>query len=337
GRETEGGSFERPQEHTGAKREAPECNSGKLHNPEQECISITSEAQWIVEPLGPNMIRLDRFSLHLPGEEEGILVGVKTFIDQCEDLAAVQALPVAFRQSFGTPMKVGMDYPLEVTYRTRLLVTDLPAECSLVMDELAISGEWVLMVNGTSFRRDQFRATELYDYRNISSDIASMLRVGDNEISVSVRISSDEDGLLDAIYLAGSFGVELQPTLGSALPVISAVPRTAASLPHHYTEGFPYYAGALRFTRQLDMSLPARTDEIDIQFADWETTLSVQIRLNGHDLGVQSWSPYRWRASSAQLRSEGNTIEVDITNTLVGLLEGAYFDYREHKLQPLVP
>ncbi|WP_028549768.1 hypothetical protein [Paenibacillus sp. UNC451MF] len=53
------------------------------------------------------------------------------------------------------------------------------------------------------------------------------------------------------------------------------------------------------------------------------------------DEQIGPWSPYRWTGSSNLLRKGANQVEVKVTNTLSGLLEGKYFDYASHTLQPV--
>jgi hypothetical protein len=63
---------------------------------------------------------------------------------------------------------------------------------------------------------------------------------------------------------------------------------------------------------------------------------SVEVLVNGQSLGVRPWSPFVWGGSAVHLREGGNELEVRVTGTLIGLLEGKYFDYREHRVVDIV-
>jgi len=59
----------------------------------------------------------------------------------------------------------------------------------------------------------------------------------------------------------------------------------------------------------------------------------IEVLVNGRSLGVKAWTPYQWEGASQILHQGDNELEVRITNTLIGLLEGKYFDYQEHQLR----
>ncbi|UJF34894.1 hypothetical protein [Paenibacillus hexagrammi] len=58
----------------------------------------------------------------------------------------------------------------------------------------------------------------------------------------------------------------------------------------------------------------------------------VEVTVNGESLGVRAWSPYTWSGNTAYLKKGSNQIEVRVTGTLIGLLEGQYFDYENHRI-----
>ena len=58
-----------------------------------------------------------------------------------------------------------------------------------------------------------------------------------------------------------------------------------------------------------------------------------EVFINGKSLGVKTWSPYQWKGNTDILKAKDNVIEVKVTNTLAGLLEGKYFDRHSHTLK----
>jgi hypothetical protein len=257
-------------------------------------------------------------------------VQAKTFIDQCDDLAKDREFPVAFGSMFGTPLKLSMAYPIECSYRTAFQVEKVPQNCQLVMDESAISGEWSLLINGQVLTRKDFEQHEVYDHRNVACDILPFIQPGLNEIVVNVSVQHDWDGVVDAIYINGSFGVNFASDLS---PVITAAPASIPVLPELYCPGYPYYAGTLAYKRSLDVPQRPSATEIELSISGWEQYDTVEMLLNGRSLGIRPWSPFTWSCPSSWLNAGANELELRVTGTLIGLLEGKCFNYKTHTLE----
>lgn len=294
--------------------------------------TVEVEGPWSMKALQPNALRLENFMLSVSGSE-GALVQAKTFVDQCADLAERQQLPVAFNQIFGTPKKLRLQYPMDCRYTAEFRVEEVPEAASILMDQSAILGDWELLLNGKAYKKDDFTAQRVYDYSNIVCDISSGLKEGHNVLEVWVQVAHDWEGVTDAIHILGAFGVQLQ---GDGVPAITAPPSTALTLaaPAYYT-GYPYYAGTLEFSRTL--SLPQRPDSERFvpRFAGWDVHDTVEVLVNGESIGQRPWSPYEWEGPASLLRAGDNELTVRVTTTLIGLYEGKYFDYQEHRVIPV--
>ncbi|MBN2980175.1 MULTISPECIES: glycosyl hydrolase [Cohnella] len=298
---------------------------------------IESAGPWRVSADRANAVRFDKFVLSVEGAEGFVragLVEAKTFIDQCEDIASEEAfaLPLRFRQLFGTPMRLGIAYPVRCRYEATFDVERLPEACFALRDAGAISGAHTLWVNDTPFAPDQFAPRFVYDHANRVRDVRNALRLGRNTIAVDVTVERDWDGVADAIYLFGDFGVR-----GGEQGVALTVLPEAAELRGGVTDGFPFFAGSLIFERTAAIdSLPVAADRFELRFEDWDEAIHdvVEIRVNGVSLGVRPWTPYVWFGPVELLRTGDNKVEVIVTNTLIGLLEGRTFDDRTHTLQP---
>jgi hypothetical protein len=293
-----------------------------------------------VRPERNNMVRFDTFTMDIQGEHgeprlltngKAAKVPVKTFIDQCSDLAAFAGLPVVMSQNFGTPMKTSMSYPLKSIYRVAFYAEELPTECRIVMDQGAISGEWRMRVNDAILTRESFEPFFLYDYLNIAADISEFLKPGSNEIVVEVDVRCDWDGLIDALYLVGDFGVSHDR---DKQVVLTRPVEKTVGLKGGPVEGFPYYAGTLCYSRTVTFPNNPNAKTFELSFSDWDPHFhdGAEVLVNGHTLGVRTWTPYRWYGDCSILREDENVIEVRVTNTLVGLLEGKMFDYATHSL-----
>src|SRR5699024_11832408 len=78
-----------------------------------------------------------------------------------------------------------------------------------------------------------------------------------------------------------------------------------------------------------------RGENFNFEYLNWYANFhdSAVVKINGNTLSCCSWSPYRWEGETKILQSGDNSIEVEVTNTLIGLLEGKYFDYDSHTLK----
>ncbi|WP_165842207.1 glycosyl hydrolase [Paenibacillus xerothermodurans] len=300
-------------------------------------LRIDAAAAWDISPETKNVVRFDDFLLSTGENGEGPEwpVKTKTFIDQCSDLAENRSFAVRMQQTFGTPMRVNMAYPVSCIYRAEFVAGTVPADCELFMDQSAIAGDWLLYINGEQVNRDRFAAAEVYDHRNIAAPIADLLRTGTNEIKVQVVIAHDWDGVTDPLYIRGSFGVSFGNDGG---PVLVEAPRKVNAIEGDPVIGYPYYAGQLSYRRMIEVPEKPDTERFELVFGGWDPHFHdcMEVLINGRSLGVRPWTPYRWTGAVEWLREGSNALEVRVTNTLVGLLDGTTFDYRSHTLKPFV-
>jgi hypothetical protein len=82
--------------------------------------------------------------------------------------------------------------------------------------------------------------------------------------------------------------------------------------------GMPGYSGAGRYRIQFRNTFAAGTPmKIDLG----EVRYSAHVWVNGFDLGVRAWRPFRWDIT-ADLKPGNNTIEVEVRNTAANELSG---------------
>jgi alpha-L-rhamnosidase len=292
---------------------------------------VKSKSNWEMKALQDNTLRFDQFELGLHAADNNEVttnVQVKTFIDQCSDLKNEQNLPIQFQQLFGTPMKMALNYPISCSYQRKFMVEKMPASCSLLMDKGAISGDYQIYMN--EHRIEDFHPNFVYDNSNLTCDILPYLNDGENILRIEVRVEHDWDGVTDAIYIAGDFGIAFNE---KQQPVLTSAATTSHLHQGPYTS-YPYYAGTLAFTRKIHLDSAPKEEYFEFVFEDLDKHFHdcMEVLVNGHALGVKAWTPYKWQGNSQILRAGENAVEVRVTNTLIGLLEGMYFDYEEHKL-----
>jgi hypothetical protein len=302
------------------------------------------DAEWKITAHQNNILRFGTFRFAIDRENVGSalhwhegrqgdnwpVVETRPFINQCADIAARQALPLQFRQSFGSPMHSSLAYPLHCWYQTTFLVEHLPPICKLIMDEDAVGGNYRLYLNGHEIAAQNFMPIFEHGYRQQGCDVQHFLQQGLNSLVVHVEVQRDEDGVRDPLYLSGLFGVSFDAL---NVPVIGNAPEIG-SIKSGIQEGYPYFAGTLSFTREISLETLPDEELFALVPEGWDEHLHdcVEVLVNGSSLGVCCWSPYHWQGESALLREGVNLIEVRVTNTLSGMLEGSYFDERTHQI-----
>lgn len=312
-------------------KEKPSTNRGNLL-PRHIPIELPVTGEWKVTPEQENKLRIGSFSLTVTDSEgqehiPELTVQAKTFIEQIAGEAG-SGLPIHFAQVFGTPKKANLAYPLHAVYVSTLECRRIEPDGLLFFDRNAISGDYVIEVNGHLLDASKFTSVSITDYTNIGVDITSYLQLGVNEILIRVEITKDHDGIVDPLMLSGAFGVYYE----EEMPVLAPLPEYTEGLVPEPMHGFPYYAGTFRLERSFSYQAVKglSADKFELFFTDFRVQDVVEVLVNGHSLGVRAWSPYCWEGSISLLHEGDNQLEVKVTNTLIGLLEGTYFDQEQH-------
>lgn len=307
------------------------------HNrlPEPDCtpIVLSTKGELPVAMEGENVFRLEQFDLSRDGVRWHP-VEAKTFVEQCVDCALLEATDYCYNGEFGTPKRITPAYPMNVTYRTRFYIEEMPKTCALLMDQHAILGEWKLHCNGHLVEREAFASKWVYDHSNWATDVLDYLKLGWNELRVEVCVAKDEDGLRDPLYLIGDFGVSEKVKIeGTELRGITKIPQTAAfSL--DYVRGFPFYSGTLTFQTRCNLDEVPEQSTITLDIGD-ACHECVELIMNGHSLGVRAFAPYRWKCEGNNLCMGENVVEIRRTNTLAAMLDGTWFDEKTHQLKTI--
>lgn len=295
-------------------------------------IELPVAGGWMVTPEQDNKLRIGDFSLTVIDSLgqvhiQDLEVQAKTFIEQIAGEAG-SGLPLQFDQVFGTPKKAKVAYPLDAVYKSQFICHRKEENCLLFFDGNAISGNYVIEVNQHRLSASDFAPVWITDYTNIGTEIAPYLQVGLNEIRVRVEVTKDDDGIVDPLMLSGAFGVYYEDDM----PVLGALPESMDTLLPEPMAGFPHYAGTLSVKRSFEYRAVDEqgSDQFELLFTDFRLQDVIEVLVNGQSLGIRAWSPYCWAGSTSLLREGGNDVEVKVTGTLIGLLEGTYFDQEQH-------
>lgn len=302
-------------------------------------LALEPTQAWSIHALKENVLRLDTFELsfdntsapHALKTDRWATVSAKTLIDQCADITEHIHLPLVFKQQFGTPMRLELAYPLRCWYRRTFTVREVPEVAYLLMDEGAISGDAAIYLNGARVTREAFEPFCHYDHCNRRCPVSQHLVQGTNTLHVRVEASRDWDGLVEPLYLTGAFGVHFGK---DRHPFIGSVPERA-TLTRGFFEGYPFYAGTLSFQRAFRLEQLPDATTFELGLPDWLAPFHdcAEILVNGRSLGVRCWSPYRWMGELDMLKVGENKLELKVTNTLVGMLEGKVFNSEAHALK----
>lgn len=296
---------------------------------------IPSDGPWSISLEQYNVMRIETFDLTMAGDQTAYSIRPKTFIDQCSDLAENQRYSLSFRQLFGTPMNIQLSYPIDCKYQSEFHVHDLPSSCLLMKERGAVAGDYKIYINDQLVKPEDWETRFIYDQHNEIQDIHSMLRKGKNTLMVEVCINNDWDGLLEPIYLLGDFSVFRQEE-SQDLVMEQRIP--SGKLDQLSEAGLPYYAGTVWYTKNIELETLPDSKMFQLHVAEGDTWFhdAIEVRVNGHSLGIRPWTPYRWQGNKEVLQPGDNHIEVGITNTLIGMLEGKRFNYEIHALEDAI-
>jgi hypothetical protein len=310
-------------------------------------LSLDIQQSWKLTTEQNNVVRLGAFRFALDRENVGSgldwhtgqagqqwpVVDAKPLINQCADIAATQELPIQFTQTFGVPMHSAIAYPLHCWYQTTFFIEHVPSACNFIMNDDAISGKYTLYLNGHKITSQDFTPVSPHGYQQQGCIIQPLLQQGFNHLVVHIEAQRNEDGIRDPLYLSGPFGVSIGT---NGVPTIGKAPETGRPK-SGIQEGYPYFAGTFHFSHNSFIeTLPGeKIFELALQGWDQYVRDCVEVLVNDHTLGVCCWSPYCWRGECALLQEGQNSIEIRLTNTLSGMLEGSYFDENSHRVVSL--
>ncbi len=291
-------------------------------------IPVTGPA--IIHCLNANLLRMDTWQMSL--QQERRLPSRHTD----DTSVSVHATPL-MNQLIEGQFPFTPDYQEYFGHVAELSLPELHVyysyafECSyngpvqLVMEPGSIVGDWRIRINNSSpWTQDNFQPTDAHVRGSLGLDITANLVQGTNTISVDVVTARPDGGLLNPLYLAGEFGVMLNPD--------RMVPPKSEGLFEDYEENLiPYYAGVLEYTTGFAVDRLPEGDAVLVEFeyaAPFHETAEVSI--NGSGYTPLLWQPRCLKLPIRQLRVGRNTLATRVYTTLIRSFEGQWFDYRRH-------
>ncbi len=278
-----------------------------------------------MRPLNANLLRMNRWRMTLPAG--GGAAAQTAFVDALPLANQLQAggfrFAPAFRQHFGwapdmlLPMlTVRYAFAFESAY-------DGPVE--LVMEPGSVVGRWSARVNdGEPFGPERFGPTDAHVRGSLGVDVTAHLRRGANEIAVEVETDRLDGGLLNPLYLAGDFGVTVEPPALVERPAGGRFEMWEAN-------GLPFYAGAVDYETAFELEAVPPEGEVLAEF-DFGPRFreAAEVSVNGGPFAPLLWEPRCLRLPAGALRAGRNALTTRVHTTLVRAFEGQWFDYAAH-------
>ena len=198
-------------------------------------------------------------------------------------------------------------------------------EVELVMEPGSIVGDWSVRINDGEFlTAESFGETTAHVRGSLGADVTAMLRPGENRIVVDVATDRPDGGLLNALYLAGDFGVTLDP------PTLTD-PVAQGGFERYLENRLPHYAGVVDYTTEFALDALPEGDPVVVEFlypAPFHE--ATEVSLNGGPFRPLVWTPRRLAVPREEVKVGPNTLVTRVYTTLIRSFEGQWFDPDRH-------
>ena len=283
---------------------------------EGETFHVPVDGRWPFHLAGGNLLRMEEARVRMQGGD-WIRTRLRPYGLLREALGELEAGSWRTSDGFGLPKRIYLQYPYTYLVSLEFQARFCPQDLELVLEEANLQGEAQIALNGIPLAQRGVQDGLLV------FPLGHAVQEGTNELLFTITVYHDWDGLLDAVFLRGSFSVAPHRTLEA--PVSRGTFSTA------YPQGAPFYSGEITWDVCFDAPDAANAAWLALQ-TDQPLQDCIDLTLNGHPLGPCAFSPYRWAIEPQWLRSHGNRLVLRIKNTLVHQYEGRYFDPRLHRL-----
>lgn len=233
-----------------------------------------------------------------------------------------------FKEYFGH--RPELDFPdLSIRYKYSF-ENHYSGKVELLMEPDTIKGNWVIKVNDKKeimFR--DFYKTDTHIRGSQAVNVSNYLIQGTNNIKVEVSVSQPSDGLINPLYLAGDFGVSLDP--------VSIVEQKRGGLFEEYEYNFlPFYSGVIEYKTEFNLdNLPdSKFVLIRLQYKR-KFQEAAEISINNSNFSPVLWEPRCLKLPTKTLKIGKNTMITRVYTTLIRSFEGKIFDYEEHEYKTI--
>lgn len=292
-------------------------------------ITVHVPSDCTVETHDANLLRMDPWTLSVsqgdrPASESAV-VTAQPVMNQLVASGLTYAPDV--KLTFGHRPELRMPQ-LDLSYAFNF-ASEYDGPVTLVMEPGSIRGDWSIDLNGTVVREPDFAATDAHVRGSLGCDVTDAVRTGDNRLVLHVRTDRMDGGLLNALYLAGDFGVHLDP------PTLAS--RAKSGRFEAYREnGLPYYAGTLTYGSTFDIADLPDAEHVSLDFA-YEVPFheATEVSVNGGPFIPVLWQPRSIVLPRVSLNVGSNTLVTRVHTSLIRSFEGEWFDYEQHAGRPV--
>lgn len=284
--------------------------------------------RWRLAEPPRNILRLGRFDFLLDDRTCAEGVPPEPIINTLGRIAGDETLPVRIHPGGFHPTAYTIEYPLTAAWRVEFLAEYIPDDLTLVVDREGLRTDAVVRLNGTELAPEEADPHFVFEHSNVGWPIPDLVEDGRNELLIRVEAQADDDGLLDALWLTGNFGVA-----GTPGELRRLVPPAQSVLPLDLPgSGLPHFAGTVVMDREVLLS--GENTHLALDAGENGFLDCAEVFLEGRSLGVRCWPPFRWEIPD-EFAVEGEaTVRLEITTSAGPAIEGRAFDmeageYRE--------
>jgi hypothetical protein len=278
-----------------------------------------------VSPEGKNLLRLYHWDMELLDEQGAPYAAATVPAVPLANQLARGALKFAptFDTYFGSMPELRLP-PLHIVYRARFQ-SSFDGAVELVMEPGSIVGDWRIRVNESEpLGAAAFQASEAHVRGSIGLDVTRYLRQGQNDITVWVHTDRLDGGLRNPLYLAGDFGVKLNPH-----HLINRAP--VGRFEDYKANGLPFYAGLVEYEAAFTLEKVPEGDSALVQVEHGVPFQEAsEVAFNDGEWRPLLWSPYQTLVPTHELRRGGNKLSIRVYTNLIRSFEGQIFDIAQH-------
>ena len=188
-----------------------------------------------------------------------------------------------------------------------------------------------LAVNDSErIRPDAFSPSVSQVRGSLGVDITPDLKPGSNTLSIDLVTDRPDGGLLNALYLAGDFGVQSNPIAITDQVQIGGFETYDAN-------GLPFYAGVVEYETSFELATIPDSDSVVASLEFQATFLEAcEVSINHSDWQPLLWSPYTCTIPKDHLNTGTNTLRIRVYTSLIRSFEGQRFNHDIHSQENIL-
>ncbi len=197
-----------------------------------------------------------------------------------------------------------------IEFKTKFRVKNKIKKIEILIEKDGIKGKHHIFINGKRIK--ELKRQKEYDTFNMKMDITSLIKKGENKISISLITDHLESGIFSPVILKGAFSLDEK---NGYYEIITE--RRRLKTGSWVSQGFPFFSGTMRYLQRVKPDIDYKnTDKIFLNFPS--VGEMVEVRINQKNAGVLMWHPFRIEVKDF-LKDGSNLFEFLITNSNANL------------------